>query len=113
MSLRQICGDERSRGAFIQEGGFKICCEANTKDSESPTARREAAHAVAKSLVTTNPHVLSEHQRLGAMRPLLYLCKYVLNGGHSLRASVVDIRCLWNTGNPAHLSSSNLKRCSL
>lgn len=78
-SLRQICSDERSRGAFIQEGGFKICCEANTKDSESPATKREAAHAVAKSLVTTNPHVLSEHQRLGAMRPLLYLCKYVLN----------------------------------
>lgn len=90
VSLRQICADERSRGAFIQEGGFKTCCETNTKDSESPTARREAAHAVAKSLVTTNPHVLSEHQRLGAIRPLLYLCKYVQNAGHRC-TSAVDI----------------------
>lgn len=34
-----------------------------------------AAHAIAKSLVTTNPNVLSEHLRLSSFGPLLYLCK--------------------------------------
>jgi len=38
-------------------------------------ARLEAAHAVAKTLVTTNPHLLTEHQRLGAVKPLLMLCR--------------------------------------
>lgn len=75
LSLRQICTDEMSRGTFIQEGGFKLCCELAVSHTESAALRREAAHAVAKALVTTNPHVMSEHQRLGAMRPLLYLCK--------------------------------------
>lgn len=35
----------------------------------------EAAHAVAKTLITTNPNLLSEHQRLGAIKPLVMLCK--------------------------------------
>ena len=30
---------------------------------------------VAKTLVTTNPHLLSEHQRLGAIKPLVMLCR--------------------------------------
>ena len=37
--------------------------------------RLECAHAVAKTLVTTNPNVLSEHLKLGAIKPLLLLCK--------------------------------------
>ena len=37
--------------------------------------RREAAHCTAKSLVTTNPILLKEHQRLSAIRALLFLCK--------------------------------------
>lgn len=75
--FRQLCVDEQSRGSFIQEGGFKVCSEISVKDSETSTARMEAAHAIAKSLVTTNPHIINEHQRLGAIRPLLFLCKYV------------------------------------
>jgi hypothetical protein len=41
------------------------------------TTRREAAHAIAKTLVTTNPHILSEHLRLGVMHPLIFLCREV------------------------------------
>lgn len=37
--------------------------------------RLEAAHAVSKMLVTTNPNLLSEHQRLGSIKPLIALCK--------------------------------------
>ena len=32
-------------------------------------------HAVAKTLVTVNPHSLSEHLRLGSITPLLALCR--------------------------------------
>lgn len=39
------------------------------------TTRMEAAHCVAKILVTTNPNLLSEHQRLGSVKPLVMLCK--------------------------------------
>ena len=30
---------------------------------------------MAKTLITTNPHMLSEHQRLGAIKPLVMICK--------------------------------------
>ena len=40
--------------------------------------RRDAAHAVAKTLVSINPHSLTEHLRLGAMLPLIALCRYHL-----------------------------------
>jgi hypothetical protein len=54
----------------VQQGGLKLCCTIATSDpSTDPevkkAARLEAAHAVAKTLVTINPHLLTEHQRLG------------------------------------------------
>lgn len=96
-ALRQICVEPTSRGLFIQEGGLKSCCDliatapspsSSSKDSAaggggsltSSEARREAAHAVAKSLVTTNPSLLSAHQRLGVIAPLLDLCRDVDSG---------------------------------
>jgi protein unc-45 len=97
-ALRQICVEQSSRGMFIQEGGLKACCAvATSKDVGSKVgdvassddgngsgggvasadARREAAHAIAKSLVTTDPRLLSAHQRLGVIQPLLVLCRDV------------------------------------
>jgi hypothetical protein len=54
---------------------------------------REAAHAIAKSLITINPHVLSVHLRLGSIEPLLFLCKgiYMYNYIH---VYVDKITCL-------------------
>ena len=43
----------------------------------TPETRREAAHAVAKALVTTNPTLLQEHARLGAIQPLIQLARDV------------------------------------
>ena len=79
-AMRQICVEPSIRGAVVQQGGLKLCCTIATSDpSTEPevkkAARLEAAHAVAKTLVTTNPHLLTEHQRLGAVKPLLMLCR--------------------------------------
>jgi hypothetical protein len=102
-ALRQICVEPTSRGLFIQEGGLKSCCDliatapspsasstsvtaSSSKEAAgggsmtSSEARREAAHAIAKSLVTTNPTLLSAHQRLGVIQPLLDLCRDVDSG---------------------------------
>ncbi len=94
-ALRQMCVEESVRGLFIQQGALKACCDiiaahntssnnaaaAKTENGNNapPTAvtRREAAHAVAKALVTTNPTLLQEHARLGTIQPLLYLAKDV------------------------------------
>lgn len=74
-TLRQICVDESSRGLMIQQGGLKACCDVANDEGNNKTIRLEAAHAVAKVLVTTNPTIISEHLRLGTIRPLLYLAK--------------------------------------
>lgn len=74
-TLRQICVEESSRGLMLQQGGFKACTtEANDEDNAKNT-RLECAHVVAKTLVTTNPNLLTEHQRLGAIKPLVMLCR--------------------------------------
>lgn len=74
-AFRQICVDDSSRGLMIQQGGLKACCEATNDDLNSKAIRLEAGHAIAKTLVTTNPTILSEHVRLGTIRPLLFVAK--------------------------------------
>ena len=76
-AFRQICVEESSRGFMVQQGGLKACCEAANDEFNTKSIRLEAGHAVAKTLVTTNPTILSEHVRLGAIRPLLYIAKDV------------------------------------
>ena len=86
-ALRQICAEATARGLFIQEGAMKACCDvmhkATSKDKSegeaivSADGRREAAHAVAKALISTDPRLLTAHQRLGVIAPLLGLCKDV------------------------------------
>lgn len=74
-ALSQICVEESIRGAVIQQGLLKACnAEAMNNDSHK-TCRLCAAHAIAKSLVTTNPNLIPGHTRLSCIGPLLYLCK--------------------------------------
>jgi len=74
-ALRQICVDESSRGLMMQQGGLKACCDATNDELNMKSIRLEAGHAIAKTLVTTNPTILSEHVRLGTIRPLLFIAK--------------------------------------
>ncbi len=74
-TLRQICVDETSRGLMLQQGGFKACCSAAVDEDILKPTRLECGHAVAKTLVTTNPHLLTEHMRLGAIKPLVMICR--------------------------------------
>jgi hypothetical protein len=127
-TLRQICVDETSRGLFIQQGGLKMCTEAACDDSKlvnslhsiyflseikvillklrQKTIRQEAAHAIAKSLITTNPHLLSDSLRLSSIRPLLYLCQYV-----SVFKFVFCIRDSVLSETVAPMIYSDLNRC--
>ncbi|CAM9233984.1 unnamed protein product, partial [Ectocarpus fasciculatus] len=74
-ALRQMNVEPAVRGLFIQQGGLKTCHDLVVNVDEDRAVRREAGHAMAKSLVTTNPMMLSEHLRLSAVKPLIYLCK--------------------------------------
>ena len=74
-ALRQMCVCEVVRGAFVQQGGLRACSSVAVDANAVMTTRLEAAHAIAKTLVTTNPHVLSVHLRVGTVAPLLLLCR--------------------------------------
>lgn len=74
-ALRQMNVEPAVRGLYIQQGGLKVCHDLVVNDDEDRAVRREAAHAMAKSLVTTNPMMLSEHLRLSALKPLIFLCR--------------------------------------
>ena len=76
-ALRQICIEESVRGQMSQQGGLKSCSTVATDEDCEKETRREAAHAIAKALVTTNPNILTEHLRLGCIKPLIFLCKDV------------------------------------
>lgn len=76
-TLRQLCVEESVRGQMGQQGGLKACTVVATDEECEKPIRREAAHAMAKALVTTNPTILSEHLRLGCIKPLVFLCRDV------------------------------------
>jgi hypothetical protein len=81
-AIRQVCSEEKAgaRGLMAQQGGLRACCQAATcdlTDTSSKAVRTECAHAVAKTLVTTNPALLSEHLRLGAITALVALARDV------------------------------------
>lgn len=76
-SLRQICVNENVRGSVIQQGAFHACLDLSLTTSIPANIRREAAHVIAKTLVTTNPHLLSESLRYSSIRSLIHLCKDV------------------------------------
>lgn len=76
-TLRQICVEESVRGQMGQQGGLKACTAVATDEDCEKSIRREASHAIAKALVTTNPTILSEHLRLGCVKPLVFLCRDV------------------------------------
>ena len=76
-ALRQICTDDGSgaRGLVIQHGGLKVCATV-TMEADMPRAVvLECAHIIAKTLITTNPHLLTEHLRLSCIPPLITLCR--------------------------------------
>lgn len=76
-TLRQICVEASARGPVVQQGGLSACYKLVEDEVNDKLARLEAAHVIAKTLVTTNPAALSDHVRLGAIKPLLYACRHV------------------------------------
>lgn len=101
-ALRQMCVVESIRGQVIQEGALKHCCEVAVDDTLEKNIRREAAHVIAKTLVTTNPNILSEHLRLSTIRPLLFLCKDVDSTNLQQFEALMSLTNLTSCGQPEH-----------
>ena len=75
-TLANLAKESELRGTLIQQGAFKAAI-ALAGPNYSDVCRGNAAHAVAKILVTTDPRNLTDSQALAAVRPLLWLCKQI------------------------------------
>ena len=64
--------------------------------------RMEAAHAVSKILITTNPNILSEHQRLGCIKPLVMLCKESATSNLQQFEALLALTNILSCGTPEH-----------
>jgi len=75
-TFANLAKDADLRGTLIQQGGFKACVAlASADNTQTDACRTNAAHALAKILVTTNPNTLTDAQALSAVRPLLWVCR--------------------------------------
>ena len=74
-ALAQMLIEESIRGLAIQNGLIKICVPLIKNELIAKKTRIQLAHAIAKSLVTTNPNLLTEHLRVSCFSALLFLCK--------------------------------------
>jgi len=73
-TLVNLAKDVDLRGTLVQQGAFRASVEL-AADKQSAPCRTNAAHAVARTLVTTDPRNLTDVQTLSAVRPLLWLCE--------------------------------------
>lgn len=74
LGLRQIAIEPSVRGSIIQQGGYRACIEMAMSPASSTKCTRDSAWCLARSLVTTNPGVLTASQRMSCIAPLLRLC---------------------------------------
>ena len=73
LALRQIAVEPSVRGSLIQQGGYKTCLDLSAKDSTKCVC--DATWCLGKTLVTTNPGVLTAPQRVGCVGALLRLLR--------------------------------------
>mmetsp|Transcript_3163 Transcript_3163/g.4453 ORF Transcript_3163/g.4453 Transcript_3163/m.4453 type:complete len:1169 (+) Transcript_3163:206-3712(+) len=78
VGMIRFAEQESCRGIMIQQGCLssciKLCKEKNSTGSEKQIFLN-AAHCMAKMLVTTNPSLLTVTQRMGCIKPLILLIR--------------------------------------
>lgn len=69
---RILCTDPASRGAIVAKGGLSANLKLASGTDTSTVS--EARHAVAKALVSTNPNLLTEAQRMDSAGCIMSMC---------------------------------------
>lgn len=80
LALSRFASEPSARGSMIQQGVLSalIKIEKNEGPTETDTMKkiiRIARHSIARTLITTNPGLLTSAQRLGSIRPLVLLVR--------------------------------------
>ena len=73
LALRQIAVEPSVRGSIVQQGGYRVCLDLAACSTSTVKCFRDATWCLAKTLVTTNPGVLTASQRMSCIAPMLRL----------------------------------------
>ncbi len=71
-TFRHLATDPETRGHIVSQGGLS-CLVKVSDHSSNKEARMEARHAIAKTMVSTNPNMLPEETLLGTISSLMEL----------------------------------------
>jgi protein unc-45 len=78
IGMNRMATEPSVRGLLIQQGVLSSCIKVEDVENASQAktnSLREARNCIARLLVTTNPSVLTTSQRIGAIKPLIYLIR--------------------------------------
>ncbi|CBJ28789.1 conserved unknown protein [Ectocarpus siliculosus] len=92
LCFRRLATDSSNRGLIVQQGGLSLLInmasvpkaagkgedakkEQQQEEEKGKGCRIEARHAIAKTLVTTNPSLLTEAQNMGSVPALITMCR--------------------------------------
>eukprot|EP00903_Cladosiphon_okamuranus_P017674 g16275.t1 len=91
LCFRRLATEPMNRGLIVQQGGLALLINmasvpkaSKNKDKDGKEqldeeqgkgCRLEARHAIAKTLVTTNPNLLTEAQNMGSVPALIAMCR--------------------------------------
>ncbi|CAN0053782.1 unnamed protein product, partial [Ectocarpus fasciculatus] len=92
LCFRRLATDPSNRGLIVQQGGLSLLInmasvpkaagkgedakkEQQQEEEKGKGCRIEARHAIAKTLVTTNPNLLAEAQTMGSVPALITMCR--------------------------------------
>ncbi len=71
-AFRHLATEPETRGHIVSQGGLS-CLEKVSDNSSNKEACMEARHAIAKTMVSTNPNMIPEESLLGAISSLMEL----------------------------------------
>ncbi|CAM9199761.1 unnamed protein product [Laminaria digitata] len=88
LCFRRLATEPLNRGLIVQQGGLSLlinmAATPSVSEGDSATMKKddkgkgcilESRHAIAKTLVTTNPNLLTEAQTMGSVPALIAMCR--------------------------------------
>ncbi len=72
-TFRHLASEPETRGHIVSQGGLSCLQKVSDNNSFNKEARMEARHAIAKTMVSTNPNMIPEESLLGTISSLMAL----------------------------------------
>lgn len=80
LAFKRLSNEQSVRGQMIQQGVLTACIKVDKDPNPSSLMKkiiRNARHVIAKMLITKDPRLLTSHQCMGSIKPLIQLLRDV------------------------------------